>query len=108
MGESVRNSVVSTAKYLSKFPWVNVSKIAIAGQSFGGYKTNLLITHSNIFAAAVSSAGVSDCISQYGQLIGEWYGATSGQGMYENSQMRIGATLWERPDLYIANSYIQD
>ncbi len=105
-GKSVCNSVVSAAQHLSKMPWVNPSKMAIGGQSFGGYETNFLVTHSNLFAAAVSSAGISDCISQYGGLLGWLYGGYSGQDMYESSQMRIGVSLWENPNLYIENSPI--
>ncbi len=54
----------SAAEYLSKMPWVDASKMAIGGQSYGGFETNFLVTHSNLFAAAVSSAGISDCIKQ--------------------------------------------
>ncbi len=105
-GKGVCNSVVSAAQYLSKKPWVDGAKMAIGGQSYGGYETNFLVTHSNIFAAAVSSAGISDCVSHYGQLLGQWYGGTIGHGMYEMGQMRIPVTLWENPNLYIENSPI--
>jgi hypothetical protein len=32
---------------------------------FGGYETNYIITKSNIFAAAVSGAAISDMVSWY-------------------------------------------
>ncbi len=105
-GKSICNSVVSAAEYLSKMPWVDASKMAIGGQSYGGYETNFLVTHSNLFAAAVSSAGISDCISHYGQLLPEAHTGTDGNGIYESGQMRIGTTLWENPDLYFENSPI--
>ncbi len=104
-GKSVYNSVVSAAQYFSQFPWVDASRMGIGGQSFGGYETNFLVTHCDIFAAAVSSAGISDCVSQSGQLLGQWYG-DAGHQAFESGQFRIGATLWERPDLYIENSPI--
>ncbi len=105
-GESVCNSVVSAAKYLSQIPWIDSSRMGINGHSFGGYETNYLVTHTQLFAAAVSSAGISNLTSHYGGLLGKFYGSSTGQGMNESSQMRIGRTLWQRPDLYIANSPI--
>ncbi len=67
-GESVLNSVISAAEYLSKFLWVDSSKMAICGTSFGGYETNYIVTHSNIFSAAASGAGISNLISHYNGL----------------------------------------
>ncbi len=75
--------------------------MGLQGHSFGGYQTNYVITHCNIFAAACSANGEADCISGYGSLS---HGDKSRQMMYENGQMRMGVTLWERPDLFIKNS----
>jgi dipeptidyl aminopeptidase/acylaminoacyl peptidase len=102
-GESALNAVVSAAHYLAKFPWVDSKKMGLQGQSFGGYETNYIVTHSNLFAAAMSSAGVSDFVSDYDGIS---HGGRSRQSTYESGQNRIGATLWERPDLYIQNSPI--
>jgi dipeptidyl aminopeptidase/acylaminoacyl peptidase len=49
----------------------------------------------------MASSGMSDFISAYGSVIGN---GTSRQRQYELYRDRIGATLWERPDLYIENS----
>jgi dienelactone hydrolase len=102
-GKSVVNAVVSSAKYLSRMPWVNGKKIGINGHSFGGYETNYLVTHTHIFAAAAEAAGVSDMIGFYGGLTG---GEVGGAYYYEIGQGRIGTSLWERPELYIENSPI--
>ncbi|MES2329925.1 MAG: prolyl oligopeptidase family serine peptidase [Bacteroidota bacterium] len=101
-GRSVYNSVVSAAKYLSKKPWVNAAKMGIQGHSFGGYETNYLVTHTNIFAAAMSASGKSDFVSEYGGVAS--YNGVSLQFFYENDQCRIGETIWQRPDLFIKNS----
>ncbi len=39
--------------------------IGIQGHSFGGFETNYIITHSDLFAAACSASGVSDLVSSY-------------------------------------------
>ncbi len=103
-GESICNSVLSAAKHLAEMAWIDSSKMSISGQSFAGYETNYLITHSNIFAAAVSSAGITDCISHSSQLLPKWFQLRSGAMMNETGQLKIGATLWDKPDLYIKNT----
>jgi predicted peptidase len=103
-GRSAYNSIIAGTQYLSKLPFVKADRIGIYGHSFGGFETNYLVTHSKLFAAAVSSSGVSDFISGYGS-IGASAG-TSRQYFYETWQSRIGQTLWERPNLYIENSAV--
>ncbi len=76
--------------------------MAVNGHSFGGYETNYIIAHTSIFAAALSAASPSNFISGYGALLLE--SGICGQFLYETGQMRVGSTLWERPDLYINNS----
>ncbi len=101
-GESAYNSVVSAAKYLSKMPWVDSTRMAIQGQSWGGYQVAYLVTRTNIFRAAGAGAPVSNMTSAYGGI--RWGTGINRQFQYEKTQSRIGATLWERPDLYIKNS----
>ena len=101
-GESAYNSVVSAAKYLGKMPWVDSTKMAIQGQSWGGYQVAYLVTRTKMFAAAGAGAPVSNMTSAYGGI--RWGSGLNRQFQYERSQSRIGATLWERRDLYIKNS----
>jgi dienelactone hydrolase len=101
-GQSACNSVVSAAAYLATMPWVDSKRMGLQGHSFGAYETNYIITHSKLFAAACSASGVTDIISRYCSA------NRGGYSMYheERIQGRIGATLWQRPDLYIKNSPI--
>ncbi len=101
-GQSAYNSVVSAAKYLSKMPWVDSTRMALQGQSWGGYQTAYLVTKTNIFRAASAGAPVSNMTSAYGGI--RWASGLNRQFQYEHTQSRIGATLWQRPDLYIKNS----
>ncbi|MBI3982251.1 MAG: S9 family peptidase [Gemmatimonadetes bacterium] len=50
---------------VARFP-VDAERLAVTGYSYGGFLTNWLITHSNRFAAAVSGAGISNWVSDYG------------------------------------------
>lgn len=101
-GEDAYNSVVSAARYLSKFKFVDSTKMGLQGHSWGGYQIAYLITRTNMFAAAEAGAPVSNMTSAYGGI--RWGTGISRQFQYEKTQSRIGATLWEKPELYIKNS----
>jgi len=101
-GEDAYNSVVSAAKYLSKFPWVDTTKMGLQGHSWGGYQVAYLVTRTHQFAAAEAGAPVANMTSAYGGI--RWETGISRQFQYEKSQSRIGSTLWQRPDLYLKNS----
>lgn len=101
-GESAYNAIVSAAKFLAKKPWIDSTKMAIQGQSWGGYQVAYLVTRTNMFAAAEAGAPVANMTSAYGGI--RWQTGLNRQFQYERSQSRIGYTLWQRPDLYIKNS----
>lgn len=100
-GRSAFNSVVASAKWLSTYSWVDKNRIGLQGHSFGGFETNYIVTHTNVFAAAMSSSGMSDFVSAYGSIIGD---GGSRQRVYELYRDRIGGTLWQRTNQYIENS----
>ena len=100
-GQSAFNSIVGAAKFLRRYHWVDTARMGLMGHSFGGFETNYVITHCNLFKAAVSSAGMTDFVSAYGSILAD---GTSRQHQYELYRDRIGATLWQHPELYIENS----
>lgn len=101
-GESAYNSVVSAAKYMSKFKWVDSTKLALQGHSWGGYQIAYLVTRTNMFVAAEAGAPVANMTSAYSGI--RWSTGVSREFQYERGQSRIGYSLWERPDLYLKNS----
>ena len=101
-GEDAYNYVVSGARALIKEGFIDSTKIGIQGQSWGGYQVAYLITKTNLFAAAWAGAPVANMTSAYGGI--RWESGLNRQFQYEHSQSRIGATLWEKPNLYIENS----
>src|SRR5690606_20246568 len=104
IGQSAYNAVVGASEYLKKLRFVDRRGIGLSGHSFGGFETNYLITHSGIFAAACSDAGMTNFISQYGSY--ELNAGISLQQINERGQNRMGATPWENLDVYIKNSPI--
>lgn len=101
-GRSAEEYVNSGMEELKKMPWVDGSKLAIQGQSWGGYQVAHLITRTDMYAAAWSGAPVVNMTSAYGGI--RWQTGLNRQFQYERTQSRIGATLWENLDLYIENS----
>jgi dipeptidyl aminopeptidase/acylaminoacyl peptidase len=63
------NAVEGSATYLSRLPYVDSTKMGIAGHSRAGGYTNYILTHSKRFAAVFEGAGVSDWVSAQLQLI---------------------------------------
>lgn len=105
-GKSALGCVESAAKYLiAQFPWIDTNRLGLNGHSFGGMQTNYIIANSTMFAAAVSACGWADQISMYNSINNLSLGISRHRGA-EGNHMNLGATLWERPDVYIENSPI--
>lgn len=100
--KSAYDYIVSGAKALTKFSWVDSKHMGLQGQSWGGIQVAQIITMTPMFAAAWAGAPVANMTSAYGGI--RWSSGLNRQFQYEKTQSRIGATLWERPDLYIENS----
>ena len=100
--KSAYDYIVSAAKDLAKHKWVDAANMAIQGQSWGGIQVAQLVTMTDIFKAAWAGAPVANMTSAYGGI--RWEGGVNRQFQYEKTQSRIGATLWEKPELYIENS----
>ena len=101
-GKSAYDAVMSGVSHLLSLGFVDKDKLGLQGQSWGGYQTAYIITQTDLFAAAMAGAPVSNMTSAYGGI--RWGSGLSRMFQYEQSQSRIGATLWEKPFLYIENS----
>ncbi len=101
-GESAYNCVVSGVEAVESLGYIDSSKMAIQGQSWGGYQVAYLITRTNKFRAAMAGAPVSNMTSAYGGI--RWKSGLSRAFQYEKTQSRIGKNLWDGFDLYIENS----
>lgn len=103
-GRSAYNSIVAGTEKLCENPWVDKDRLAIQGQSWGGYQVAYLITQTDMFAAAGAGAPVANMTSAYGGI--RWGTGGSRQRQYERQQSRIGKSLWDEGglDLYIENS----
>ena len=82
--------------------YVDIDRLAITGQSFGGYGTGSIITRTNIFRAAVPISGIFDLFGSYGHI------DVDGGGFFlawsEGGQARMGTHPWANVRRYLENS----
>lgn len=101
-GQSAYNCIVSGTEALAKESYIDNNAMALQGQSWGGYQTAYLVTQTNMYAAAMAGAPVSNMTSAYGGI--RWGSGLSRAFQYERTQSRLGKNLWDGFDLYIENS----
>ncbi|MDR1883690.1 MAG: prolyl oligopeptidase family serine peptidase [Prevotella sp.] len=95
-GKRTAEDIIEGVKlFVKEHPFVNEKKIGCIGASYGGFLTMYLQTQTDIFAAAVSHAGISSISSYWGE--GYW-GYTYSSGASANSYP------WNNPDLYVKQS----
>ncbi len=104
-GQSAYNAIVSgTMAMIERHDFIDRHNVGIQGQSWAGYQIAWLITQTDLFRAAMAGAPVTNMISAYGGI--RWATGLSRIYQYEETQSRIGGTLWEMPHRYLENSPI--
>ena len=83
---------------------VDAKRVGLHGHSWGGYQTAFTITQTDIFAAAIAGAPLTDMISMY-SIIYKNSGGTNG-AIFEASQGRFTTGPWANWEAYSRNSPI--
>ncbi len=83
-GDYTADDIINgTKQFVKEHPFVNAKKIGCMGASYGGFMTQYLQTRTDIFAAAMSHAGISSIASYWGE--GNWgytYSAAASPNSY--------------------------
>ena len=83
-GDYTADDIINgTKQFVKEHPFVNPKKIGCMGASYGGFMTQYLQTRTDIFAAAMSHAGISSIASYWGE--GNWgytYSAAASPNSY--------------------------
>lgn len=93
--QSADDIIEGTKAFLLEHPYVDSKRIGCMGASYGGFMTQYLQTKTNIFAAAISHAGISNIASYWG---GGYWGYTYGEVAQQ------GSFPWNNPELYVKQS----
>ena len=95
-GDESSDDIIEGVKaFCSEHPFVNAKRIGCMGASYGGFMTQYLQTKTDIFACAISHAGISDITAYWG---GGYWGYTYGEAA------EYGSFPWNNPDLFVKHS----
>lgn len=87
--------IEGTKKICEEHPFINPKKIGCMGASYGGFMTQYLQTQTDIFAAAISHAGIANHTSYWGE--GYWG--------YNYSEVSMANSYpWSHRQLYVDQS----
>ncbi len=103
-GVSVVECVSAAVKKVVDTGMVDATKVGVMGHSWGGFHAMYLSTHSKIFAAAISSAGISNLVSNYGSH--HFSSGIAETDHIETGQQRMVVPLYEDLQAYIRNSAV--
>lgn len=81
--EDFRNVMAFTDAVLAAYPDLDPERLAITGQSYGGFMTSWAIGHTDRFRAAAARMSPINWISMHGTSVERWYG-----------DRVLGATPW--------------
>jgi dipeptidyl aminopeptidase/acylaminoacyl peptidase len=89
-GGKVYDDLMKGADYaLAHYPFIDASRTAAAGGSYGGYMMDWFATHTGRFKALISHAGPYDNVSMYGGTEELWF-----------MEHDIAGTPWSNPESY--------
>lgn len=74
---------------VAHYPFIDATRLAEAGGSFGGYMTDWIATHSGRFRCLISHAGPYDLTSMYGSTEELWF-----------VEHDLEGTPWTNPEMY--------
>ena len=87
--------IEGTRKFIADHPFVDGKKVGCIGASYGGFMTMYLQTRTDLFAAAVSHAGISSIAGYWGE--GYW-------GYSYSTAASAGSYPWNNKALYVDQS----
>jgi dipeptidyl aminopeptidase/acylaminoacyl peptidase len=88
-GGRVYDDLMAVMDHVERLPYVDATRMAAAGGSYGGYMVNWILGRTNRFKALVSHAGVYDLPSMFGVTEELWFPLWEFQG-----------TPWDNPEMY--------
>lgn len=95
--QEMTNAVVAQVEHAAELGYTDIRRVAIMGQSYGGYGTAAVIAQTNLFRAAMALDGSYDLPGNYSQSAGNF-------SWFEGGQGRMGTHPWADLERYLANS----
>jgi dipeptidyl aminopeptidase/acylaminoacyl peptidase len=98
--EELRDVILPQVYRAAELGYIDIRRVAVTGQSYGGYCAAALVSTTNLFRAAVAVSGIYDLASVYGLLRRENYQID----WLEKGQVRMGQPPWSDLPRYLDNS----
>ena len=103
-GISALECVVPAVKEVLKTGMVDEEKVGLVGHSWGAYQTAFIVTRSDLFAAGVAGAPLTNMMSMSVSVY--WNSGQTNAAIFTQSQGRMDKFFWQDPENYIRNSPI--
>jgi len=104
-GSSALDDVTSATRKVIELGYADPDHIGIQGHSWGGYETSFILTQTDMFAAVVTGAPLTDLVSMY-NINYKRTGFGNGP-LLEWSQGRLGTNPWKDLDLIRSQSPLE-
>ncbi len=96
------DEVLAQAYAAAHAGYIDIDRLAVSGQSYGGYSTGSIVSHTNLFRAGIPVNGPFDLASFYASMADE--GDSFWIRWAEQGQGRMGDSPWANPQRYVDNS----
>ncbi len=105
-GLSAVEALVPAVNTVNDMGIVDPDRIGLIGHSWGGYQTAFVPTQTDIFAAAVAGAPLTELTSMYLSIY--WNTGSTDARIFEISQGRMEVPPWQDWESYDANSPVHN
>ncbi len=101
-GLSAVECVVPAVEKVIETGMIDRDRIGLVGHSWGAYQTAFIVTQTDLFAAGIAGAPLTDLISMYLSIY--WNSGGTDARIFEISQGRMEVPPWEDLEAYMNNS----
>lgn len=101
-GRSAVEAIVPAVQAVIDRGLVDADRVGLVGHSWGGYQAAYVPTQTNIFAASVAGAPLTNFLSMMGAI--HWSAGLPETGHWETGQARMDVPYWEDFEAHVRNS----
>jgi dipeptidyl aminopeptidase/acylaminoacyl peptidase len=96
------DQVLAQAYAAANAGYIDIDRLAVSGQSYGGYSTGSIVSHTHLFRAGIPVNGPFDLAAFYSGMQDD--GDSFWIRWAEQGQGRMGDSPWANPQRFIDNS----
>ena len=101
-GISAVECIVPAVKAVLERGRVDPGRVGLVGHSWGGYEASFVPTQTNLFAAAIAGAPLTNFFSMFGAI--HWNQGMPETQHFETGQARMEVPYWVDHEAYVRNS----